>query len=82
MAKDLQEAMERIPAMTFSSFMRQPEGISLWPGANKRYLSNLSTRYDVGKIWVQHMIKHGQVLPEHSQVNFTEKGGPFMLKDV
>jgi hypothetical protein len=30
MAKDLQEVMERVPAMIFSGFMRQPEEITLW----------------------------------------------------
>jgi hypothetical protein len=59
----LQEVMERIPALVFSGFMRQPEELTLWPETNARFLSNLisDTWDEVGKRRTRNMAKHGTV---------------------
>jgi hypothetical protein len=61
----LQEVMERIPALIFSGFMRQPEELTLWPETNARFLSNLisDTWDEVGKHRARNMAKHGTVSP-------------------
>ena len=60
----LQEVIERIPALIFSGFMRQPDELTLWPETNNRFLSNLilDTWDEVVKDRVRKMAKHGEVL--------------------
>ena len=71
----LQEVIERIPALIFSGFMRQPDELTLWPETNNRFLSNLilDTWDEVVKDRVRKMAKHGEVLSHQFVTSNSER---------